>query len=290
MHVGCIGTGAMGKPMARNCLRAGVELTVYARGTAKVRDLLDEGASMVASPAELAARCDFIVLSLPFDPQVEAVMCGEQGVLESVSSETVIIDTTTGTPKGARKIETAVAGKGAWYLDAPVSGGIQGAVDGVLTFLAGGDESALERARPVLAAMGTNVFHTGAAGSGRIMKALNQIVSAMNTLTLCETVAFGRKLGVGPERMYEVLRCCAADSYHLQRKLPGFIIPGTFDRGHRIEMMLKDLDIALEIAREEGFPLILTGMGRQLYSVGAAVGLGEKDISAMADWFGRYLQ
>lgn len=289
MHIGCIGTGTMGKPMARNCLSKQGELTVYARSATKVQDLVNDGAVLVTSPAELAAACDVVVLSLPFDPDVEAVVYGDNGILSSARPGTLIIDTTTGTPHGARTVEAAAAAKSVHYLDAPVSGGLQGAIDGTLTFVVGGDERALERVRPVLALMGTSVFHTGAAGSGRTMKALNQIISALNTLTLCESVVLGKKLGIEPSTMYEVLSQCAANSYHLQSKLPSFIIPGDFDEGHRIEMMIKDLDIALDIARQEKMGLLLTGMATQLYRAAASDGFAGKDISSMVDFLGSFV-
>jgi 3-hydroxyisobutyrate dehydrogenase-like beta-hydroxyacid dehydrogenase len=289
MRIGCIGTGTMGKPMARNCLSKAGEMTIYARSATQVQDLVDDGAVLVTSPAEVAAACDVIVLSLPFDPDVEAVVRGDNGILSSARPGTVIADTTTGTPHGARTIEAAVAAKGVHYLDAPVSGGLQGAIDGMLTFLVGGEQKALEKARPALALMGTTVFHTGAVGSGRTMKALNQIISALNTLTLCESVVLGKKLGIEPSTMYEVLGQCAANSYHLQFKLPSFIIPGHFDKGHRIEMMTKDLDIALDIARQKNVALLLTGMATQLYRAAASDGFARKDISSMVDFLGSFV-
>jgi len=137
--------------------------------------------------------------------------------------------------------------------------------------------------------LGSNVFQVGPVGAGRAVKALNQIISALNTLTLCETVVLGRKLGVSPETFFEVLSKCAANSYHLQTKLPQFIIPGKFDGGHRIAMMIKDLEIALQVAKDLNTPAMLTGLGIQIYRAGASAGYAKKDISAMVNFLGSFV-
>jgi 3-hydroxyisobutyrate dehydrogenase len=137
--------------------------------------------------------------------------------------------------------------------------------------------------------IGQNIFPVGPVGSGRAVKALNQIISALNTLTLCETVVLGKKLGISPETLFEVLSKCAANSYHLQTKLPQFIIPGTFDGGHRIEMMIKDLEIALQVAKELNTSMMLTGLSAQMYRAGASAGYARKDISAMVNFLGSFV-
>lgn len=137
--------------------------------------------------------------------------------------------------------------------------------------------------------IGQNIFSVGPVGSGRAVKALNQIISALNTLTICETVVLGKKLGISPGTLFEVLSKCAANSYHLQTKLPQFIIPGTFDGGHRIEMMIKDLEIALQVAKELNTSMILTGQSTQMYRAGASAGYARKDISAMVNFLGSFV-
>lgn len=287
MNIGFIGAGVMGKPMAKNILKSGYPLILYARNPDKVKDLINEGAQLVSSPSEVAKKCGIIVLSLPFDPEVTEIITGKEGLLSSANSNSLIIDTTTGTPQNSIEMASLLAAsKGIDYIDAPVSGGVQGAIEGTLTFIAGGSEKAIGKAKPILNAMGSVIFRVGDVGTGRTLKALNQIISAINTLTICETVVLGEKLGVTAEKFYEVLSHCAANSYHLQSKMPNFIIPGKFDTGHRIEMMIKDLEIALQIARDVNMPMYLSSLGTQMYRAGSANGFAKKDISAMVKYLG----
>jgi len=289
MDAGIIGTGTMGKPMAHHILKAGHALFVYARHPEKVKDLELAGAVIVASPAEVGARSKCVILSLPFDPEVEEVLLGERGILAGAPPGTLILDTTTGSPRAAVQVAAVTKSKGVEYIDAPISGGVKGAVEGKLTFIVGGDPEAVKRAMPLMKRMGQNVFPVGPVGSGRAVKALNQIISALNTLTLCETVVLGKKLDISPETLFEVLSKCAANSYHLQTKLPQFIIPGKFDGGHRIEMMVKDLEIALQLAKELNTSMMLTGLATQMYRAGASAGYARQDISAMVNFLGSFV-
>ncbi len=289
MKIGFIGTGTMGKPMAQHVLEAGHSLYIYARHPEKVKDLEAAGAKLLASPAEVGAASEFVILSLPFDPEVDEVVLGEKGILEGASPGTLILDTTTGSPKAAEKVAEVTRRKGVEYIDAPISGGVKGAIEGKMTFIVGGDAEAVKKATPLMKIMGSNIYRVGPVGTGRAVKALNQIISALNTLTLCETVVLGKKMGVSPETLYEVLSKCAANSYHLQTKLPQFIIPGKFDSGHRIEMMIKDLEIALQVGKEMNTSLVLTGLATQLYRAGASAGYASKDISAMVNFLGSFV-
>jgi 2-hydroxymethylglutarate dehydrogenase len=285
MNVGIIGTGAMGLPMANVLLEAGNRLYVYARNSEKVSPLNDRGALLVNTPAGIGEKSDIIILSLPFDPDVEEVMLGDGGVLSKAGPNTIIVDTTTGTPAAAIKMSKLCSAKDVGYIDAPISGGVKRAEDGTLTFIIGGDKEHIEKAMPLLKQMGTNIFAVGQIGAGRVLKTLNQIIAGMNTLVLCETVAMGQKFGISPETFYEVLSTCAANSFHLQTKLPNLIIPKNFDGGHRIVMMIKDLEIALGVAKSKNIPLLLTSLGTELYRAGAGMGYADKDISSMVNYF-----
>ncbi len=286
MKVGIIGIGTMGKPMALHILKAGFPLFVYARHPEKAQILIDKGARFVDCPAELGSQCDCVLLSLPFDPDVREVILGERGVAKKAAPGFVILDTTTGTPSAAIELAQKLAPEKIHYLDAPVSGGEKGAIEGKLTFMVGGDKQAIEKVRPLMEILGTNIFYLGPVGTGRAIKSLNQIIAALNTLTICEAVVIGKKLGILPETFFEVLSKCAANSYHLQTKLPQFIIPGKFTGGHRIEMMVKDLEIALQVARDLKTPAIMTSLANQLYRAAGGAGYSEMDISAMANFFG----
>jgi 2-hydroxymethylglutarate dehydrogenase len=289
MNVGIIGIGAMGKPMAGNILKAGHTLRVFARNPEKAKGLQSEGAKLAASPAEVAAASDAIVLSLPFDPEVEEVLLGARGIAEGASPGLLILDTTTGSTKAAVQIAGLLRPRGITYLDAPVSGGVKGAIEGKLTFLVGGEEQDIERVTPLINCMGQRIHHLGPVGAGRGLKALVQIIAALNTLTLCEAAVLGKRLGIEPAKFYEALSDTAANSYHLQTKLPQFIIPGKFDGGHRIEMMVKDLEIGLQMGREMNNSMLLSALAAQLYRAAANAGYAKKDISAMANFFGSFV-
>lgn len=289
MNTGIIGIGAMGKPMAGNILKAGHPLRVFARSPEKARDLETQGAKLAASPAEVAAASDYIVLSLPFDPEVEEVIFGTRGIAEGAKPGLLILDTTTGSTKAAVQVAERLQPRGIAYLDAPVSGGVKGAIDGKLTFLVGGEGPDIERATPLMTCLGQHIHRLGPVGAGRGLKALVQIIAALNTLTLCEAAVLGKRLGIEPAKFYEALSDTAANSYHLQTKLPQFIIPGTFDTGHRIEMMVKDLEIGLQMGREMNQSMLLSALATQLYRAAAAAGYAKKDISAMANFFGSFV-
>lgn len=288
MRVGIIGTGAMGIPMARNIIKSGDHLILYARHPEKVESLKAGGAKIVASPAEVGAESEIILLSLPFDPDVEEILLGEKGVLSGTAPGSIILDTTTGTPEASVQMAALCAEKGVGYLDAPISGGVKRAEEATLTFIVGGEDNIFDKALPFMKKLGDNIYNVGPVGAGRTLKALNQIIAGMNTLILCETVALGRKAGISPETFYEVLSKCAANSFHLQTKLPNFIIPEDFNGGHRIEMMIKDLEIALQVAKAHKTPLMLAGLGNQLYRAGAGSGYSDMDISSMVKFFGSF--
>lgn len=289
MNVGIIGIGAMGKPMAGNILKAGHTLNVFARNPDKAGELAARGAKLLASPAGVAAVSEAIVLSLPFDPEVEEVLFGARGVAEGAKPGLLILDTTTGSTKAAVQIAERLQPRGIAYLDAPVSGGVKGASEGKLTFIVGGEAPDIERATPLMKCIGQRIHHLGPAGAGRGLKAIVQIIAALNTLTLCEAAVLGKRLGIEPANLYEALSDTAANSYHLQTKLPQFIIPGTFEGGHRIEMMVKDLEIGLQMGREMNHSMLLSALAAQLYRAAATAGYAKKDISAMANFFGSFV-
>lgn len=288
MRVGFIGTGVMGKPMAANVLDAGHPLTIFARHPEKIADLIAAGATLAGSPADLASQSECIVLSLPTDADVEEVMLGSVGVLAATQANSVIVDTTTGAPEFASRIAAAANERAASYLDAPVSGGAKGAREGTLTLMIGGESAAVDRVRGVLDALGKKVHLVGAIGAGRTLKALNQMMAGLNAAVLCESLVLAREAGVSPETFLSVLGTSAGSSYQLQTKLPQFIIPGTFDGGFRISLMLKDLDIALEMARALHTPALLAALGTELYRAAGAAGYGEKDTSSLFAFFSAF--
>ncbi len=289
MKLGFIGTGRMGKPMAHNLLKAKHALHVYARHPEKISDLKSAGASLLASPAEVAKASELLVLCLPTDAEVDAVIGGEAGILAGASSGALILDATTGTPAAAQRIAQTLKTKRIEYIDAPISGGVKGAVEAKLTFMVGGEDKTIDRAAPLMEVMGTTIFRVGPVGTGRMVKALNQIITGMNVLILCESVVLAQKAGISPERVFDILSKCSANSFHLQNKLPQFIIPGKFEGGFRIDLMIKDLEIALQAAREMKTPMMFTGLATQVYRAASASGYGSKDTSAMANFLGSFV-
>lgn len=284
MRIGFVGTGVMGKPMAHNLLKADHSLFVYARHPERVQDLQDSGAKLLDSPSEVAEQSQYMFLCLPRDGDVEMNVLGPRGILERASAGLVIIDATSGTADSARKIASRVEKSGVGYLDAPVSGGVKGAQDGKLTFLVGGPQPLFDQSKGLLKSLGTNIYHVGPVGAGRTLKALNQMIAAVNTLALCEAVVLGEAAGLSASTMYEILKNCSANSYQVQIKLPQFIIPKKFDGGFRVELMLKDLDIGLAVAQDMGSPSFLSSLASQIYRAAANAGYSQNDISSLVEF------
>jgi 2-hydroxy-3-oxopropionate reductase len=251
-RLGFIGLGIMGKPMARNLLRAGFDVTVHSRGRGPVEELAAEGASPAASPAEVASASDIVITMLPDTPDVEAVLLGEDdGVLGAGARGTLVIDMSTIDPGRAIAIATSLGDAGIAMLDAPVSGGERGAVDGTLSIMVGGPTDAFERALPVLDALGSSIVHVGDAGAGQVAKACNQLVVGATIEAVAEALALAARSGVDPAKVREALLGGFAGSkileVHGQRMLDGSFAPGFRVRLHR-----KDARIVMEAAREVG--------------------------------------
>lgn len=278
--VGWIGLGIMGKPMARNLMRAGFPLVAHNRSRAPVDELVAEGASAAATPREVAERADVVVTMLPDSPDVEAVVLGENGVLSGMRAGTVFIDMSTIAPAVARRIATAVESGGASALDAPVSGGDVGAIAGTLSIMVGGPQDAFDRMRPLFDAMGKNVVWIGAAGAGQIAKACNQIVVALTIEAVAEALALAEKSGADPARVRQALLGGSAQSrileVHGQRMLDGNYKPG-----FKSVLQRKDLRIDDVAAREAGLDLPGARLALERFDRLVARGDGELDHSAL---------
>jgi len=263
MTVGLIGLGIMGKPMGRNLLEAGFPLVVHNRSREAVRELEKEGAVGVSNPREVAAKSEVLITMLPDSPDVEAVYLGSSGAFESLRPGWLAIDMSTIAPRVARDLARRAEAAGAEMLDAPVSGGDRGAIAGTLSIMVGGSANAFERARPILSAMGKTIVHVGPAGAGQVVKACNQVVVALVIEAVAEALVLGAKAGVEPARIVEVLMGGLAASKVLEMRGPN-MLEGRFDPGFRVRLHLKDLRIALELAREAGVVLPTTAVVEQL--------------------------
>ncbi|MDQ6605508.1 MAG: NAD(P)-binding domain-containing protein, partial [Actinomycetota bacterium] len=254
-RIGFIGLGIMGKPMAARLARAGFPLVVHNRSPEAADEVAAEGAEVAGSPREVAERSDIVVTMLPDSPDVEAVVHGDEGVLAGGREGMLFVDMSTIAPATTRALHSALAERGVEAVDAPVSGGEPAAVDGQLSIMAGGTEEAVARAQPLFDELGKATIHIGAPGAGQVAKAANQIVVALTIQAVAEALTLARRAGVDPARVREALLGGLAQSkileVHGERMLEA-----SYDPGFRIELHRKDLAIALQLAREEGVPLL----------------------------------
>ncbi len=280
LKVGYIGLGLMGKSIARNILKAGFALVVHNRSRAAVDELAAEGAQVANSPAEVAAQVEVVFTNLPDTPDVEKVALGEGGILSAAYPGLIYVDNSTIKPAAARAIAARFAEKEAFALDAPVSGGDLGARNATLSIMVGGDPAALEKAMPVLLAMGKTVTRVGGPGAGQVAKAANQIMVAAQMVAMAELLVFSQKAGVDPQKVVEAIKGGAAQCWTLDVKPPR-LFAGNRAPGFKAYMQAKDLNIVLETAREYGVPLPMTAENAQLFNAMLQMGLGELDNSAV---------
>lgn len=257
MKIGFIGLGIMGKPMAKNLIKAGYSLVVFDIKKDAVREVLAAGAKEGKSSKEVAAESDIIITMLPNSPQVKEVVLGADGVLEGAKPGTVLIDMSSIAPLVSREIATKAGEKGVIMLDAPVSGGEPKAIDGTLAIMVGGPEEAFEQVKEVLLVMGSSALRVGEIGSGNVAKLANQIIVALNIAAMSEALVLATKSGVDPEKVYQAIRGGLAGSTVLDAKAP-MVLRGDFKPGFRIELHIKDMLNALETAHEVGAPIPLS--------------------------------
>ncbi len=280
LKVGYIGLGLMGKPMAHNILKAGFPLVVHNRSRAAVDELVAEGATAAWTPAEVAAQVDVVITNLPDSPDVEKVTLGEDGIIEGAHEGLIFIDNSTIKPATARNIAEKLAEKGISALDAPVSGGDIGAINGTLTIMLGGEEAALNKAMPVLEAMGKSITLVGDAGAGQIAKVCNQIMVAAQMVGMAELLIVAQKAGADPQKVVQAIKGGAAQCWALDIKPPR-LFDGNRQPGFKAYMQAKDLNIVLDTAREYGVPLPGTSANTQLFSAMLEMGMGDLDNSAV---------
>ncbi len=275
---GVIGLGAMGAPMALNLARAGLLAAVWNRTAEKAAPFaLLPGVHIAATLAELAEHAAFIVLSVSADRDVLAVI---DALVPALDERHVVIDTSTVSPDTARVAARRVMAEGAVFLDAPVSGGVEGARAGTLSMMTGGDEAVLERARPVLEKLAARIVHFGAAGAGQSAKAVNQVMAAGINQAVSEALAFAQALGLPLDRVIEALGAGAAASWFLAHRGPA-MAAGRYPPGFRVRLHDKDLALCQELAKDLGARLPLVEMTRVHYRRLIAAGFGDEDISAL---------
>jgi 2-hydroxy-3-oxopropionate reductase len=268
----------MGKPMAENLLGAGHDLVAYNRTREKAEEL--DGATVAGTPREVAEQSDIIITMLPDSPQVEEVLAGDEGVFEGLKEGALVVDMSTISPVVTEELAAKAGERGASMLDAPVSGGDVGAIDGTLSIMVGGSEEDFGRALPLFEVMGKTVTHVGAVGTGQVVKAANQIVVALTIEAVSEALVLGSKAGVAPEKILDVLGGGLAGNKVMEVKREK-MLDHSFDPGFRVELHHKDLGIALAAGREYGVTLPVTAVVDQMFETLKMLGRGGQDHSAL---------
>ncbi len=279
-RIGFIGLGIMGRPMARNLLKAGYPLVVWNRSRPGIDSLLADGAVEADSPRSVAERSSAVITILGDSPDTERVALGERGIIEGAHEGLLHIDMSTISPAVTRAIAARYGEAGIEMLDAPVSGGEQGAVGGTLSIMIGGKPEVFERCRPLFEAMGRNIVYCGASGSGQVVKLCNQVVVGLNNLAMSEALVLAAKAGVEPGTMVEAVRAGAGSSWALQNLAPR-ILAGDFKPGFKVTHQQKDLRLALELAHQGSAPLPGTALVHQLFTALEAEGLGDAGTQAL---------
>ena len=278
--IGFIGLGIMGMPMARNLIKAGFVVSVYNRTSSKAEKMVREGAMKFDSPRELARKNSVIITMVSDTPDVESVILGENGVIEGIQPDSVVIDMSTISPRATRIIAKRLEEKKAHMLDAPVSGGEQGAIAGTLSIMVGGDANILARCHPIFEAMGKNIIHVGANGMGQTVKLMNQILVAGNLNAVVEALVFAQKQGVDLEKAIEAVKGGAAGSWQLTNLGPR-IIKRDFQPGFMVDLLQKDLRLVMEATEMNKIPLPATTLIHQMFCSLEATGEGKNGTQAL---------
>lgn len=280
--IGVIGTGIMGGPMAANLLKAGYRVLVHNRTKSRTQPLLDSGAVWADTPAAAAAEADVVLTCLPNTPDVQQVLLGPSGVLETARKGLICIDTSTICPDASRTIAARLKEKDIIFFDAPVSGGQIGAIEGKLSIMIGGPREHLETIRPILEVLGRSLTYCGPVGAGQMTKLTNQILVIHTVVSIAEGLVFAKKAGLNLETTLSAVLAGAGYSHSLKHLGPK-ILAGDWRPAFKVDLQLKDLDLVLNYARRIGQPLPATALVRELLSILSAQGRGQDGTQALFD-------
>jgi 2-hydroxy-3-oxopropionate reductase len=284
--VGMIGLGIMGRPMAKNLLKAGYPLVVHSRSPGPVQELCGAGAKSATSPKDVAAQVDVLITMLPNSPEVELVALGPDGIIEGprngegARKGLLYLDMSTISPLVSQKVGKALGAKGVRMLDAPVSGGEKGAIDAALSIMVGGDAADFDAALPVFQALGKTITHLGPLGAGGFTKLANQIIVAINLTALGEALTLAKKAGLDRALTLKALGGGLAGSKCLEQKSPNYVA-GTYNPGFKIDLHFKDLGLIMESGRALGVPLPCTAVVQELFNAMRVKGKGGLDHSGV---------
>lgn len=282
--VGFIGLGIMGRPMAKNLVKAGYRLVVHDINPAPVEELVSLGQEAARSPREVAERTDVVITMLPNSPDVRQVVLGPDGVLEGARAGTMIIDMSSIAPLVSIEVAQKAREKAVRMMDAPVSGGEPGAIAGTLSIMVGGDPDDFEEYKGLLSYMGKSVVHIGPVGSGNMAKLANQIIVALNIAAVSEALVLAKKAGVSPKLVYEAIRGGLAGSTVLDTKAP-LMMQRKFEPGFKIDLHIKDLANVMDTARQVGVPLPLTAVVMEILQALKVDGQGQNDHGAIVRFY-----
>jgi 3-hydroxyisobutyrate dehydrogenase len=280
LSVGFIGVGNMGNPMAANVVKAGFAMTVFDTNPKAMENLIAAGARRAGSAPDVVEQSEIVLTSLPASPDVEAVYLEPGGLVDRARPGTILIDLSSVLPSTPRKIEPRAKARGVHFLEAPVSGGVSGARAATLAIMVGGDAEPLARAKPVLQAIGPNIFHVGPVGAGNTVKAINNMMACVNGVAMMEGLVLGVKAGLDPMTIYEVVKASSGGSKALER-IPKALIPRDFEPGFKVALMNKDLETFTAIAKELHVPVSFANVAQRYQQAALAAGLGEQDTSVV---------
>jgi 2-hydroxy-3-oxopropionate reductase len=283
-NLGFIGLGIMGKPMAKNLLKAGYKLVVYDINEEPVMELVKAGAKEGKSSQDVASQCEVIITMLPNSPEVKEAVLGINGIIYGAKPGTILVDMSSISPIVSKELSEKLLQKEIVMLDAPVSGGEPKAIEGNLAIMVGGPQETFDSVKDILSAMGTSVTLVGDIGSGNVTKLANQIIVALNIAAVGEAMVLATKAGVDPEKVYHAIRSGLAGSTVLDAKMP-MILDGNFKPGFRIELHIKDLMNALDTAKKLDSPSVLTGQVLEMMQALKADGKGKNDHSGLIQYY-----
>jgi len=287
MKIGFVGTGTMGQPMVANLVKKGFAVVAYDAVPAALAGAVKAGATAATSSAEAARAGEMVITMLPSSSHVEAVYLGAGGVLEGIAGGRLCVDMSTIDPSVSRRVAAALAAKKVRFLDAPVSGGVPRATDGTLAIMVGGDARDLEEARPALAAMGANVIHVGAVGSGEVAKLCNNLIAGVSAVAVSEAFRIAEGFGVDAKVLTDVISKSSGNTWVMEHMHP---VPGLVARsasshdyapGFMTDLMAKDLGLAVNAARELRVPVVVAPAAQQVLRLASSHGLGRKDFTAV---------
>jgi 3-hydroxyisobutyrate dehydrogenase len=287
MKIGFIGTGTMGQPMLANLVKKGFTVAAYDTVPAALAAAVKAGASAAGSAADAAQRSEVVITMLPSSSHVESVYLGKGGVLEGVAAGRLCVDMSTIDPSVSRRVAAALAARNVRFLDAPVSGGVPRATDGTLAIMVGGDARDLEEARPALAAMGANIIHVGAVGSGEVAKLCNNLIAGVSAVAVSEAFRIAEGFGVDAKVLTDVISKSSGNTWVMEHMHP---VPGLVARsassqdyapGFMTDLMAKDLGLAVNAARELRVPVVVAPAAQQLLRLASSHGLGRKDFTSV---------